>query len=114
VSAHKRNTGQVIQEVPEEEYLILSGQQVTVRNGERFASNCRLLWQRRDVLRRAAFSGFVFFTVLAFVIPSRYQSTARLMPPDNNQAASGLAAVAAMVSSGAGSAPAVWRMKSSG
>jgi capsule polysaccharide export protein KpsE/RkpR len=104
VSAHKRNNGRVMQEVSEDEYLILSEQQAPVRKGERFAANCRLLWQRRDVLRRAAFYGFVFFTVLALLIPSRYQSTARLMPPDNNQAASGLAAVAAMVSSSAGSA----------
>jgi len=104
VSAHKRNNGQVMQEVSDDEYLILSEQQVPVRKGERFAANCRLLWQQRDLLRRAGLYGFAFFTVLAFLIPSRYQSTARLMPPDNNQAASGLAAVAAMVSSSAGSA----------
>jgi len=104
VSAHKRNNGQAIQEVSEEEYLILADQRIPVRKGERFATNCRLLWQRRDILRRAALYGFLFFTALAFAIPSRYSSTARLMPPDNNQAASGLAAVAAMVSSSAGSA----------
>jgi len=104
VSAHKRNNGQAIQEVSEEEYLILAEQRIPVRKGERFATNCRLLWQRRDILRRAALYGFLFFTALAFAIPSRYSSTARLMPPDNNQAASGLAAVAAMVSSSAGSA----------
>ena len=104
MSAHKRNNGQAIQEVSEEEYLILSEQRIPVRKGERFATNCRLLWQRRDILRRAALYGFLFFTALAFAIPSRYSSTARLMPPDNNQAASGLAAVAAMVSSSAGSA----------
>jgi len=88
----------------EEEYLLLSEQRIPLRKGERFASNCRLLWQRHDVLRRATLYGFLYFTVLAFIIPSRYSSTARLMPPDNNQAASGLAAVAAMVSSSAGSA----------
>jgi len=104
VSAHKRNNGQAIQEVSEEEYLILAEQRIPPRKGERLASNCRLLWQRRDILRRAALYGFLFFTALAFAIPSRYSSTARLMPPDNNQAASGLAAVAAMVSSSAGSA----------
>jgi len=104
VSAHRRNNGQVVQELAEDEYLILAEQQVPLRKGERFAANCRLLWQGRGVLRRAALYGFVFFTLLAFAIPSRYSSTARLMPPDNNQAASGLAAVAAMVSSSAGSA----------
>ena len=104
MSALRRNNGETVTEVSEDEYLILSEQQLTVRKGQRFASNCRLLWQRRDVLRRASLYGFLFFTVLAFAIPSRYSSTARLMPPDNNQAASGLAAVAAMVSSSAGSA----------
>jgi capsule polysaccharide export protein KpsE/RkpR len=104
VNAHKRNNGQAIQEVFEDEYLLLAEPRVGIRTGERFAANCRLLWQRRDVLRRASLYGLVAFTVLAFAIPSRYSSTARLMPPDNNQAASGLAAVAAMVSSSAGSA----------
>jgi capsule polysaccharide export protein KpsE/RkpR len=104
VNAHKRNNGQAIQEVSEDEYLLLAEPRVGIRTGERFAANCRLLWQRRDVLRRASLYGLVAFTVLAFAIPSRYSSTARLMPPDNNQAASGLAAVAAMVSSSAGSA----------
>jgi len=104
VSSHKRNNGQAIQEVSEDEYLLLSEPRVAVRAGERFATNCRQLWLRRSVLRRAGLYGLVAFTVLAFAIPSRYSSTARLMPPDNNQAASGLAAVAAMVSSSAGSA----------
>jgi len=104
VSTHKRNNGQAIEEISEEEYLLVSEQRISLRKGERFASNCRLLWRRHDVLRRAALYGFLSFTVLAFIIPSRYSSTARLMPPDNNQAASGLAAVAAMVSSSAGSA----------
>lgn len=104
MSSHRRNNGQAIQDVSEDEYLLLAEPRVAVRSGERFAANCRLLWQRRGVLRRATLYGLAAFTVLAFVIPSRYSSTARLMPPDNNQAASGLAAVAAMVSNSAGSA----------
>jgi capsule polysaccharide export protein KpsE/RkpR len=104
VSIQKVYDGQAVQEVSEDQYLILSEQKITVRKGERFAANCRLLWQRRHVLRRAVLYGFLFFAILAFAIPARYSSTARLMPPDNNQAASGLAAVAAMVSNSAGSA----------
>ena len=103
MSAHKRNNGQAIQEVSDDEYLVLADHKPSARKGERFAANCRLLWEKREILRRATLYGLVFFTLLAFVIPARYSSIARLMPPDSNQAASGLAAVAAMVSNSAGS-----------
>lgn len=103
MSAHRRNNGQAIQEVSEDEYLVLSEQRPSLRKGERFAANCRLLWEKREILRRATLYGFIFFTVLAFAIPARYASTAKLMPPDSNQAASGLAAVASMVSSSSSS-----------
>jgi capsule polysaccharide export protein KpsE/RkpR len=61
----------------------------------------RLLWQERRVLGRIALYAFLASTVLAFLIPVRFESTARLMPPDNQSASSMAAAVAAM-SSGTG------------
>jgi len=42
--------------------------------------------------------GFVLFALFAFLIPVRYQSKARLMPPD--QSGSGLAAIAALARGG--------------
>lgn len=55
----------------------------------------RLLWSERRLLRRALVYGFVLATVLAFLIPRRYESKTRLMPPDQ-QSGSGLAALAAL------------------
>lgn len=54
-----------------------------------------LLWEHRRFLRRAAAWGLLLSTGLAFVIPKRYDSTTRLMPP-GNQSSSGMAMMAAM------------------
>jgi uncharacterized protein involved in exopolysaccharide biosynthesis len=53
------------------------------------------------MLLRAVLYGLLASALLAFLIPSRYESTARLMPPDNSQS-SGLAMAAAALSGGAG------------
>jgi capsule polysaccharide export protein KpsE/RkpR len=64
------------------------------------------LWERRRFLRRAAFWGLIVSAALAFLMPKRYESTTRLMPPDN-QSSSGMAMMAAFVggSSGTGKVP---------
>jgi capsule polysaccharide export protein KpsE/RkpR len=54
-----------------------------------------LLWERRRFLGRALACGLAASVLLAFVIPKRYDSTTRLMPPDS-QSGSGLAMLAAM------------------
>jgi uncharacterized protein involved in exopolysaccharide biosynthesis len=61
----------------------------------------RQVWDRRRLLPRGALFGLVAGTILAFLIRPTYDSTARLMPPDNHQSA-GLAAAAAALSGGAG------------
>jgi capsule polysaccharide export protein KpsE/RkpR len=59
----------------------------------------RLLWERRQFLGRAAVWGLVLSTLVALVIPKRYDSTTRLMPPDS-QSSSGLAMMAALAGKG--------------
>lgn len=49
---------------------------------ERTADRIRLLWLKRRLLWRSAAAGLVLATIIAFVIPKRFTSTARLMPPD--------------------------------
>src|SRR5579862_535454 len=44
----------------------------------------QLLWDSRRLLFRAAAWGFVLFTIIAFLIPSKYDSVTQLMPPDND------------------------------
>ena len=54
-----------------------------------------LLWERRRLLARALAWGLAASAVIAFLIPKRYDSSTRLMPPDS-QSGSGLALLAAM------------------
>jgi len=42
-----------------------------------------ILWEQRRFLARASVWGLVLSIIVAFVMPKRYQSTARLMPPDS-------------------------------
>jgi capsule polysaccharide export protein KpsE/RkpR len=58
-----------------------------------------LLWHRRSFLARVAVWGLIVSTFTAFLIPKRYQSTTRLMPPDA-QPASGMTMMAAMATKG--------------
>ena len=70
----------------------------TITTGLAFA---RLLWSRRDTLLRVAAYALLASTVLAFLIPKRYESTTRLMPPEK-KSNSGLAMAAAALSGTSG------------
>jgi uncharacterized protein involved in exopolysaccharide biosynthesis len=64
----------------------------------------RLLWNQRRLLLRLMGLGLILGTVVAFLIPNRYESTTRLMPPD--QSNSGMAMLSAALggrSGGSGS-----------
>ncbi len=62
---------------------------------ERTVARLRLLWEQRQFLLRVAGWGLLIATAIAFLIPKRYESTTRLMPPDT-QSNSGLAMLAAL------------------
>jgi capsule polysaccharide export protein KpsE/RkpR len=55
----------------------------------------RLLWDHRQVPCRVAACALLTSTLIAFLIPPRYASTSRLMPPDSGQSSSNLAMAAA-------------------
>ena len=61
-------------------------------------ASLRLLWESRRSLGRVAGAGLLLSTLIAFLIPNRYESVARLMPPDNP---SGLAQAAVALAGGA-------------
>lgn len=75
-------------EVSEPEVLIQG-------SGETVVQRARLLWERRRLLFRSAAAGLAFGTLLAFLIPKKFESTTQLMPPDN-QSSSGMAMLAAL------------------
>lgn len=57
-----------------------------------------LVWEKRRFIFRCAAVGFVCSIVLVFLIPVRYTSTTRLMPPD--QAGQGIASMLAALGKG--------------
>jgi capsule polysaccharide export protein KpsE/RkpR len=61
----------------------------------------RLLWARRRLIYRVSLYALLASTAVAFLIPTRFEATTRLMPPDSQS--SGLAmAAAAMAGGGSG------------
>ena len=97
---------QPVPELPEHELPIATGPEETPQVSGNSIVYLRLLWEHRRLLSRVAVYGFLASTLLAFLIPVRFKSTARLMPPDNNQSV-GLAAAAAALSGGAGALGAI-------
>lgn len=59
----------------------------------------RLLWEQRRRLLRDAVRGLLLSALIAFLIPARYESVARLMPPET-QSSSATAMLAALSSRG--------------
>jgi uncharacterized protein involved in exopolysaccharide biosynthesis len=69
---------------------------------ERTADRLRLLWEERRFLFRISIYGLALFTLIAFLIPKRYESSAVLMPPDD-QSSSGMMLAATLASKVSGS-----------
>jgi uncharacterized protein involved in exopolysaccharide biosynthesis len=90
-------TRQPVPELPEHDLPVAPEPEETLQASGNSVAYLRLLWEHRRLLARAALYGLIASTLIAFLIPSRYESTARLMPPDS-QSSSGLAAAAAAMS----------------
>ncbi|MBZ5706794.1 MAG: lipopolysaccharide biosynthesis protein [Acidobacteriia bacterium] len=83
---------------------------------EQNVARLRQMWDQRRLLLRCAAAGLMFFTVVAFLIPARYDSTTRLMPPDasGNAGTTLLAALAGRNDALAGLSTDMLGLKSSG
>jgi uncharacterized protein involved in exopolysaccharide biosynthesis len=64
---------------------------------ERWISKLRLLWRGRRFLLRVTAVGLFAGALLAFLIPSRYEATTQIMPPDS-QSGGTLALIAGLTS----------------
>jgi uncharacterized protein involved in exopolysaccharide biosynthesis len=62
---------------------------------EKTVARLHVLWDRRSFLFKTFLCGIVISVIAAFLIPSQYESAARLMPPDQ-QPGSGLAMLATL------------------
>src|SRR5580765_4105726 len=62
-----------------------------------------LIWERRALLSKVAVRALIVSTIIAFLLPTRYDSTVRLMPPDSlGDSGMILAALSAGAGSGSG------------
>lgn len=68
------------------------------REGDTSVYKMRLLWEQRALLYRWAVVGLIASTVIVFLLPVRYTSTTRLMPPD--KAGQGLASLVGALGKG--------------
>ena len=66
----------------------------------RTVAKLSLLWVQRFFIFRCVVLGFILSTIVAFLIPPRYTSTSRLMPPD--QSGAGIATMLAALTKGSG------------
>lgn len=64
---------------------------------ERSIQRLSLLWSQRRFLARATAAGLLLATLIAFLMPKRFTSTAQLMPPDQGPG-NGMAMMAALAS----------------
>ncbi len=83
---------------PDLEPDLLEVPQPEERDRENSVDRLRVLWDNRALLYRWAVIGLVASTIIVFLIPSRYTSTTRLMPPD--KAGQGLASMVAALGKG--------------
>jgi uncharacterized protein involved in exopolysaccharide biosynthesis len=92
---------QPVRELPENDFPAPPAPEETQVTSQKALTSLRSLWEHRVMLYRVSLYALLASTLIAFIIPKRYESTARLMPPDN-QSSSGLAMAAAAMSGSAG------------
>lgn len=95
---------QPLPELPEPDLPVRPEPAEAPKRDKESVQHLRLLWQERRLLSRIALFGLASSILLAFLIPVRFESIARLMPPDNNQSGGlAMAAVATLSGGNAGS-----------
>src|ERR1039458_93926 len=85
-----RDPHQVIPDLPSQETVSgLGYEEIMIpeelsdpKSRERTIANLRLLWTRRKMVCKVLIFGLVASFLIAFLIPSRYESPTDLMPPD--------------------------------
>jgi capsule polysaccharide export protein KpsE/RkpR len=70
-------------------------------SGARWVPNTSLLWDRRRTLFRRAIASLLLSGAIAFLIPKQYESTTRIMPPEQGMGSAMLAALAGKAMPGA-------------
>ena len=88
-SAHEVATPEDIALTQPEVETINGGLEREMRR-ERSVAKQRLVWQNRQFIFHCALAGLLVSVLIAFLIPSRFQSSARLMHPDQGSSGMGM------------------------
>jgi uncharacterized protein involved in exopolysaccharide biosynthesis len=83
----------IVLEQPDESIFIEEAEQEAAR--AKILAGQRLVWENRHFIFRWTAIGLLVSTVIAFLIPKRFESTARLMPPDQGNSGIGMALLSA-------------------
>jgi capsule polysaccharide export protein KpsE/RkpR len=98
-----RNIPSLIARTPDLEPSISSyGSEDGEPSGRSKTEWLQIFWQQRQFLKRLTIRGLLAVTLLAFLIPKRYESTTRIMPPDS-ESSPGMGMLAALAGRGGGS-----------
>src|SRR5262249_29374780 len=84
-SAGTKTAGQVLREMDLEENLAERYRRDPGAIPQRRIARLHRLWTQRSLLAKCIAGGAAFSLVIALLIPSRFASTTRLMPPDPPQ-----------------------------
>lgn len=91
-----------VPELPPSDFPEAPTPQETPESSEKILTHLRLMWAHRRMLFRVSLYALLASAAVAFLIPKRYETIARLMPPDN-QSSSGLMMAAAAMTGGGNS-----------
>jgi uncharacterized protein involved in exopolysaccharide biosynthesis len=81
--------------------VVESPEPIGPESGDRGLELLRLLWKHRAFLFRVGVCALLASLLVALLLSPKYESTTRLMPPDNQSSVSGLAAAATALSGSA-------------
>lgn len=90
-----------VPELPQSDFPEIPTPQDGSYNDEKIITYLRLMWSHRGMLYRVSLYALIASALIAFLIPKRYETIARLMPPDNQSSSGLMMAAAAMTGGGA-------------
>jgi uncharacterized protein involved in exopolysaccharide biosynthesis len=91
-----------VPELPQSDFSRTPAEPDDSKRSEKTLPYVRLMWAHRRMLFRVSLYALLASAAIAFLIPTRYETTTRLMPPDNQSSSGLMMAAAAMTSSGGG------------
>jgi uncharacterized protein involved in exopolysaccharide biosynthesis len=91
-----------VPELPQSEFPRPTAEPHDPKPNENGLQILRLMWAHRRLLYRVGLYALLASAAIAFLIPTRFETTTRLMPPDNQSSGLMMAAAAMTSSSGGG------------